>query len=225
MATLLVRQHNIRPSEVARALGVSAATVTHYVKGRTGRIELLRRDPALWNRIEVFSEEIAKGIRFGLTRSWSAEVEELAVSLMREMKGSVDRKTLDDSVRLKILKRIELEERSAAKALELASKSEDHLLSMILRQIASDSMRHAEILSSLMRVMESGASFAARDYGALKEMLGFEEQAESESLSELIKSEDPLIRALLMSVDLDERKHEVILKELMSSLGVREGKG
>jgi predicted transcriptional regulator/rubrerythrin len=223
VATILVRQHNIRPSDVARVLGVSPATVTQYLKGRTGKIELLRRDPTLWSRIEVFSEEVAKGIRFGLTRSWSREVEELAMGLMREMKASARQRPLDDSVRFRILKRIELEERSAAKALELASKGDDPLLSMLLRQIASDSMRHADILTSLLRAIEGGTSSPARDYGTLREMLAFEEQAESENLSELIRSDDPLIRALLMSVDLDERKHETLLRELMeASTGKRE---
>jgi rubrerythrin len=116
------------------------------------------------------------------------------------------------------LKRIELEERSAAKALELASKSDDPLLSMLLRQIASDSMRHADILTTLLRTLEGGTPSQVRDYGVLKEMLAFEEQAESENLSELIKSDDPLVKALLMSVDLDERKHEALLRELMEAL-------
>jgi predicted transcriptional regulator len=31
VATTLVRQHNVRPSDVARALGVSPATVTQYL--------------------------------------------------------------------------------------------------------------------------------------------------------------------------------------------------
>ncbi len=215
VATILVREHNVRPSEAARALGVSPATVTQYLKGRTGKLELLRRDPALWSRIEVFSEEVAKGIRFGLTRSWREEVEELAMGLMRERKVSGQQRPLDEAVRLRILKRIELEERSAAKALELASRSEDPLLSMLLRQIASDSMRHADILTSLLRAIEDGPSTSARDYGVLREMLEFEGEAESESLSELIKSDDPLVRALLMSVDLDERKHEALLMEAM----------
>ena len=215
VATILVRQHNIRPTDVARALGVSPATVTQYLKGRAGKVELLRRDPTMWSRVEVFSEEVAKGIRFGLTRSWSEEVEELVMGLIRERKASGDRRPLDDSVRLKILKRIELEERSAARALELASKSVDPLVSMLLRQIASDSIRHADILMSLLRALEGGASTSARDYGVLREMLAFEEQAESENLSELIGSDDPLVRALLMSVDLDERKHEALLKELI----------
>jgi predicted transcriptional regulator/rubrerythrin len=225
VATTLVRQHNMKPSDVARALGVSPATVTQYLKGRTGKVELLRRDPALWSRIEVFSEEVAKGIRFGLTRSWSGEVEELAMGLLREMKASPHQRPLDDSVRFKVLKRIELEERSAAKALELASKGDDPLLSMLLRQIASDSMRHADILTTLLRTLEGGAPSPIRDYGVLREMLAFEEQAESENLSELIRSDDPLVKALLMSVDLDERKHEALLRELMEASTGKRGTG
>jgi rubrerythrin len=144
-------------------------------------------------------------------------VEELAMGLLREMKASPHQRPLDDSVRFRVLKRIELEERSAAKALELASKGDDPLLSVLLRQIASDSMRHADILTTLLRTLEGGAPPPIRDYGVLREMLAFEEQAESENLSELIRSDDPLVKALLMSVDLDERKHEALLRVLMES--------
>jgi hypothetical protein len=56
-------------------------------------------------------------------------------------------------------------------------------------------------------------------------MLAFEEQAESENLSELIRSDDPLVKALLMSVDLDERKHEALLRELMGALPGKRGTG
>jgi rubrerythrin len=56
-------------------------------------------------------------------------------------------------------------------------------------------------------------------------MQAFEEQAESENLSELIRSDDPLVKALLMSVDLDERKHEALLRELMEALTGKRGTG
>jgi len=69
----------------------------------------------------------------------------------------------------------------------------------------------------LLRTLEGGAPSPIRDYGVLREMLAFEEQAESENLSELIRSDDPLVKALLMSVDLDERKHEALLRVLMES--------
>jgi rubrerythrin len=59
----------------------------------------------------------------------------------------------------------------------------------------------------------------------LREMQAFEEQAESENLSELIRSDDPLVKALLMSVDLDERKHEALLRELMEALTGKRGTG
>jgi rubrerythrin len=96
---------------------------------------------------------------------------------------------------------------------------------MLLRQIASDSMRHADILTTLLRTLEGGTPSQVRDYGVLREMLAFEEQAESENLSELIRSDDPLVKALLMSVDLDERKHEALLRELMGALPGKRGTG
>ncbi|MEM2042967.1 MAG: hypothetical protein QW410_06430 [Nitrososphaerota archaeon] len=219
VATILVKQHGIRPSEVARALGVSPATVTQYLKGRTGTLEELKREPALWSRIEVFSEEIAKGIRYGLRGSWGTEVEELAMSLLREMKGFERPRALEDATRLSLLRRIELEEKSAAKALELASRTGDPLVSMLLRQIASDSMRHADIISTLLRTVGEEGVSTGHDYRTLKELLDFEEQAESENLLELVRTEDPLVKALLLSIDLDERKHETVLRELLRRAG------
>jgi len=66
---------------------------------------------------------------------------------------------------------IELEEKSAAKALELASRTGDPLVSMLLRQIASDSMRHADILSTLLKTVGEEGVSTGHDYRTLRERL------------------------------------------------------
>ncbi len=82
--------------------------------------------------------------------------------------------------------------------------------------IASDSIRHAEIVSQVIRDQETVSSFKLdrqlKKY--LKQMIEEEENASEQSMTKLVKTSHPAVRALLQSVDQDEMKHKRMLKSL-----------
>ena len=86
---------------------------------------------------------------------------------------------------------------------------------MILKQMAVDSMRHADILTALVHVLENGedASQPGHDTELIAGMSRFETSAEEQKLTELPLGETkPAIKALPTSINIDEEKHETPLK-------------
>jgi len=112
--------------------------------------------------------------------------------------------------------RINLEIEAAQKCLNMARLVRDEFLKILLRMIASDSIRHADILSMILAKLEGKIEI---EYEKLSEkfimdMLKNEIEAKEISLKELIDLDYPIISLLLESIDLDEEKHMKIIQQL-----------
>jgi hypothetical protein len=111
--------------------------------------------------------------------------------------------------------RMVLEEEAARKALELSSKVTSPLAKLLLKQMAVDSLRHADIISmvTLSLTSDVGSSISASDASLISQMAVFESKAEEQKLSEMpISTISPIVKALLLSIDMDEEKHELLLR-------------
>jgi hypothetical protein len=112
--------------------------------------------------------------------------------------------------------RLQLELKAAQKCLDLANRARDEYTRLLLRMVASDSIRHADIVSQMISWMESGREFTqeAPDRELLAEILAIEDNANESSLRKSVRINHGVARLLLESIDMDEEKHERLIGKL-----------
>lgn len=114
--------------------------------------------------------------------------------------------------------RITLEQTAVADCMRLAQKSRDELTRAIFRQIASDSLRHAEIVASIASYLDRGlhrtvATGITR--ADVERLIAKEHEAESKTAPGLTTELGGVLALLWESMESDERKHEVLLSRLL----------
>ncbi|MFZ0699538.1 MAG: hypothetical protein WAN74_05060 [Thermoplasmata archaeon] len=116
--------------------------------------------------------------------------------------------------------RITLEQTAVADCMRLAQKSRDELTRAIFRQVASDSLRHAEIVASIASYLERGmhrtvATGITRT--DVERLIAKEHEAESKTAPGLATELGGVLALLWESMEADERKHEVLLARLLQT--------
>jgi len=229
IADSLVREFGHKRREAAYILNLSTAAVSQYLKGQRAEsiANRIKRSRELMLVVSLsakkFSEEYSKsGSRAGET-----ELLDTSYQILSLMSGESEKKELgqpqtapiDQTQKqywLSLLrKRLLSEQVAAQKSMSLALWAKNELARIIFRQIASDSLRHADIIAAMMAYIENngeGAAVSAPAPSELMDMLKEEEQAEEDSITPLLKSKDPAIRLLVQCVEADERKHQRILR-------------
>jgi predicted transcriptional regulator/rubrerythrin len=219
VARRLAKQ-GFRVRDIASVLRITPAAVTQYVKGRRGGSlkELDRFESVL----DALAEKAARRVRSNLGSIEMAEIMDVIYQISAASSGE---ELLQSSAggpehreALKLLKeRLQLELIAAQRCLELTSKINDEYSKLLLRMIASDSIRHADVVSQVISWMETGhaTAFQPPDLSFLKSMLEIEDKATESSLAENIEIPHPVARVLLNSIDMDEEKHEKIVAELL----------
>ena len=128
-------------------------------------------------------------------------------------------KKMDPNTRI-LQNRVEAELREARTSLNMANKIEDGFGKLLFKGLASDSIRHAEIVSQVIRDQETVDSFRLdkqlKRY--LKQMIQEEENASEQLMIKLVKTKHPAVRVLLQSIDQDEMKHKKMLRSLSKYL-------
>jgi uncharacterized protein len=118
--------------------------------------------------------------------------------------------------------RIVGEQKAVAECMRLAQRSRDELTRALFRQIAGDSLRHAEIVASLAAYLDRGVT-ASLPTGItrkdVEELIAREHEAEETSGSHLGPDLGGVMRILWNSMEADERKHERLLQELLAAAG------
>jgi uncharacterized protein len=116
--------------------------------------------------------------------------------------------------------RVKAEQVAVTQCMRLAQRAGDELTRTILRQIASDSLRHAEIVASLAPYIERGVSGAYAAGITRKEveaLIESERKAEAQADSEAARHLQGTMAILIASMEADERKHAELLRGLLSS--------
>ncbi|NNN18035.1 MAG: hypothetical protein HKL79_06720 [Thermoplasmata archaeon] len=116
--------------------------------------------------------------------------------------------------------RIMLEQTAVADCMRLAQKSRDELTRAIFRQIASDSLRHAEIVASIASYLDRGlhrtvATGVTR--ADIERLIAKEHEAESRTGPGVSTELGGVLAVLWESMESDERKHEVLLAHLLET--------
>ncbi len=116
-------------------------------------------------------------------------------------------------------RRVALEHTAVADCMRLAQKSRDELTRAIFRQIASDSLRHAEIVASLASYLDRGLSATAATgvtRSDIARLIRKERVAEAGTVPGLSQRLGGVMALLWESMESDERKHETLLQHLLT---------
>jgi uncharacterized protein len=221
LAERLVRE-GFRVSEIAVALNVTQPAVTQYLKRKRGRgSSILNHVDEI---VDPLAEELIRRVRSGLGGLKTAELLDTARQLMVMNMGGTPVPVRADEPKkniesMKLLReRLQLELTAAEKYLELANKTSDEHTKLLLRLIASDSLKHGDIVSQVISWSEIGGAeyqFRAPDHAILEQMISLEDSANEASLRKNVATGHPVARLLLEWIDLDEEKHERIVKKIL----------
>ncbi|MDW8042919.1 MAG: hypothetical protein RMJ30_01595 [Nitrososphaerota archaeon] len=219
----LLEKHGLRKVQVASILGVRPATVTHYLSKKRGAqwLEAIESDATARRMISEAAESMARRHRLGVAVEASREVSELANRLYSVIAGeraAGGAGVLSEETLSSIAERIRLEEAVARRVLEVMNRVRDAAVQQVLRQIAVDSLRHAEILTLVSRGIGTDHGSLRSDLALLEELMEYESEAEEKGLTELAEMVgNPALAALLVSIDHDEQKHVAMLEVLLGS--------
>ena len=222
--TKRLADQGFRVKDIANALNITQPAVTQYLKGKRGATYKSMKQ--IDTIIAPLADKLANKIRSGQGGLELFELSETAHQLMvmnkeggvtvREGANEPDR----NRVSVNLLKeRLQLELTAAEKYLELANRTSDEHTKLLLRLIASDSIRHGDIVSQVISWLELGGSkreLRTPEREVLEQMISLEDSAKEVNLRKSVRVAHPVARLLLEWIDTDEEKHEKIVKKMLS---------
>jgi hypothetical protein len=116
--------------------------------------------------------------------------------------------------------RVRAEQAAVTMCMRLAQRARDELTRAILRQIASDSLRHAEIVASLAPYLDRGiteAHAAGITRREIQTLIEGERRAEAGADTVYSRDLGGTMALLIASMEADERKHAELLQGLLDS--------
>jgi len=225
LARELIEGYGFSRKRAATALNLSQPAITLYLSGRRASASSRKLSENLIARqyINGLIEKIL--LKGSLSRSelydaalslWRILESERAESRWVELAPEREESRLSELIR-SLRERVQAEQESAEEFMRAAMSLRDDLVRMIFRMIASDCLRHADILMALISAMERRETINAEQLKRLNisKLLEKEEKAHVKSLEE-VKSLLPsgLASILVELIQDDERKHSKILKKL-----------
>ena len=217
---LSLRREGLRVKEIAAALNTTPAAVVQYLKGKRGR--LVARPAQVDRTIDALADKVLQRVRSGIREGVRMpELMEAADQIIIASKGS---KMLEETTQrqekqiVEVLRqRLELELRASERCLDSAVKFEDQYSKLLLRMIAADSMRHADVVSQIISWTElphePTLNVPKKEF--LDAILQIEDKAGEQSLKDTVKISHPIARLLLEWIDTDEKKHERIISKMV----------
>lgn len=226
VARELVHGHGLPERRAASLLGLVPSSVSQYLSGKrlgpTLSAYLGRQDArALARRT---AQQLVEGAPA------ATAVLEAAGALEAGLRGPAARPrspgtpTLDPELQQRLptwlRNRIAGEQSAVAECMRLAQHSRDELTRAVFRQIASDSLRHAEIVAALAGPLDRGlASSPATGITRpdVAQLIQREHDAEATGEVDLGPHLGGVMRILWDSMEADERKHEHLLELLLEA--------
>lgn len=209
--------------QIATVLNVTPAAVTQYLKGKRGN---KLPDSGTKLILNALTDRAAQRIRSGTGSLEFIELLDAAYQLLSAQRGQrilesrAERPVNQESIRI-LRQRLQLELKAAEKCLDLANRTRDDYTKLFLRMIASDSIRHADIVSQMISWSEGTreSEFQPPAKEILGELLAIEDRAGESSLTNVVKIPNPAAMLLLESIDMDEEKHDTLVGKLMRRMG------
>jgi len=204
-------ERGLSVNETARLLGLTPAAVSMYLSGKRGgelAQEVARDERAMSlirSHAEIFVDAAGGGVRGPL------DLTELAKVVANVLAQREPQAELEEVIK----SRIRLEQETATRAMAYSYKVRNPLIRSLFMQIATDSLRHAEVLTMILDYLSGRLKAEEVDLSEAElEALAQEESSMRESIADLYKLGDPVLRALILSIELDEQKHYQLIKTL-----------
>jgi predicted transcriptional regulator len=220
---LSLRREGLRVKEIAAALNTTPAAVVQYLKGKRGR--MVARPAQVDRTIDALADKVLQRVRSGVREGVRMpELMEAADQIIIASKGS---RLLEETTQKRekqvvevLRQRLELELRASERCLESAVKFDDQYSKLLLRMIAADSMRHADVVSQIISWTELPHELTLnvprKEF--LDAIMQIEDKAGEQSLRDTVKISHPVARLLLEWIDIDEKKHERIISKMVHLL-------
>ncbi len=226
VARELVEDFGLSERQTADLLGIVPSSVSQYLSGKRlgptlsaylGDQEALRIARRTAQQMMAGSAGIRAVLEAAILlgervapaspRATSKTAEGLSPALRRKVSGWLRDRTAS-------------EQNAVAECMRLAQRSRDELTRALFRQIASDSLRHAEIVASLAAYLDRGVVSIAPTgitRADVEHLIQREHEAEATSEKDLGLELGGMMRILWDSMESDERKHELLLNELLQA--------
>lgn len=225
VAREMVERMGVPVRRAAELLGIAPSAVSQYLTGK--RQQVLAEEFLLRGDISTITRELAlQLVESQETGATSPRLILEAAARMSELvSGTAARKVRvrlgnppDRALVKQLRQRIAAEQESVTECMQLAQKARDELTRAIFRQIASDSLRHAEIVASLSTYLERGVNHTLASGISttdVEQLIASERTAEAQTSSYLQKHVGGVMSLLLLSMKADERKHDELLSGLL----------
>ena len=220
-----LQQLGFKVHQIARVLDVTPPAVTQYLKGVRGT--KLREVENQKQMIDALADKAAQKIKGDMNPLSTVELLDVIHQILavRNGEGILRSSSVSENVEknesIAVLKdRLQLELKAAQQCFSLANNARGDYTRLLLRMIATDSIRHADIISQILSFVETEIETPdeALDRGLLKDILAIEDSADEVSLRNTVKIKHDVARLLLESIDMDEKKHDRLLGKMMHSL-------
>lgn len=226
IARELVEDLGVPTRRAAQLLGLAPSAVSQYVRGhrKEGLIADFGSRPeliAIAHRAAVSLSGTPKGADppTRVVLEAAAQVAERAAGDGGAPGGRRSEPTVDRAVLRNLRERVAAEQAAVTACMHLAQKARDELTRAIFRQIASDSLRHAEIVASLAIYLEAGTNHSLASGIArsdIETLIRQEHEAEGTGEESLKVGLGGVMKLLAQSMADDEEKHERLLAGLLS---------
>lgn len=227
-----VEQLGLSSGRVADLLGLAPSAVSQYLTGKRVENRFLEytsdeRARAIARRtVEALVEaQEADRSPSRIVLEGAAALSDLPESPSRRSTApgrtpaSVETPKLRELARW-LRQRVKAEQVAVTQCMRLAQRARDELTRALLRQIASDSLRHAEIVASLVPYIDRGVSRAYASGITRREieaLIEGERAAEAQADAESARHLHGTMAILIASMEADERKHADLLRGLLDS--------
>ena len=220
---LSLKREGLRVTEIAAALNTTPAAVVQYLKGKRGRLNV--RPAQVDRTIDALADRVLQRVRSGVREGVRMpELMEAADQIIIASKGN---RMLEETTQRKekqvvevLRQRLELELKASERCLESAVKFDDQYSKLLLRMIAADSMRHADVVSQIISWTELpgelNLNLPRKEF--LDAIMQIEDKAGEQSLRDTVRISHPVAKLLLEWIDADEKKHERIINKMVHLL-------
>lgn len=229
----LVKRMGLRKNEAARILNLTPSAVSQYMEGKRGGswVKKIRSSNESILVIRELADRISErhsraGERGFLTELLDASYQILSIfaggreAVKHAVKEGREDIGLDKAKKNRLMEilrsRLQSEQLAAQRSMILAISSKSDIARSLFRQIATDSLRHADIATTLLSYLQGEAKTvdvpAPKD---IERIIRDEEAADDPAIFELKRVKDPAITLLVESIEADEEKHLKLLKGML----------
>ncbi len=226
VARELVEGFGLPERQAADLLGVVRSSVSQYISGKRLGPRLARylADEGARRLARTTAQRLmSSGGDARLVLEAAIELEEMFAPTGSAGRGGGPRappsEVSRDTPRW-LRNRIAGEQNAVAECMRLAQRSRDELTRALFRQIASDSLRHAEIVASIAAYLDRGVSASVPTgitRADVEHLIAREHEAEETSAGDLAPGLGGVMRILWDSMEADEHKHELLLQKLLEA--------